>query len=253
MTLWYLGLGTQVGKIRSHIWRGGETCMQNRKWWRRLGEASSGVGASWAENQRLTGGKPKALEKMIKEGVGNEKTAESIKWKKGATGRKTLATECFTAYIMSKWDIRWHMRCHQGSLNASYDFWHPGYQINQMSRMQVWFFADVPAVHVSVSWHGLTSLGPTLATWVRVSWHDRRGVKPSSPDKSGWVYTCVHKPLLLVASHGVRPHMEQHTSWFLCNCANRQWRPNTWRERYKEVSLAHQGVRTSNRHEILLV
>src|SRR5437588_12772086 len=33
---------------------------------------------------------------------------------------------------------------HYGSLNNSYEFWHPGHQIHQMPRMLVCFFADEP-------------------------------------------------------------------------------------------------------------
>ena len=39
MTLGCLGCGTRVGMIGSLIWRGRETCVQNREHTRRLGEA----------------------------------------------------------------------------------------------------------------------------------------------------------------------------------------------------------------------
>ena len=81
--------------------------------------------------------------------------------------------------------------------------------------------AMLSVVHVSVSWSGVTRLGSTVATWLRVGWRGRRGVTPSSADKSAWVYTCISKPLHLVASQVVGLYMGQRTSWFLCSCANR--------------------------------
>ena len=62
---------------------------------------------------------------------------EHVKRIAGNTGCKRSVPGCIRVQRVQLQQTRCNLVPHHGSLNASYDFWHLGYQMNQMSRMQV--------------------------------------------------------------------------------------------------------------------
>jgi hypothetical protein len=73
------------------------------------------------------------------------KVSDAIWWGKGNTGRRTSVPGCVRVHGVRVGCTRLNLVPHHGSLNASYAFWHPGHLINQMPRVQGYFFADAGA------------------------------------------------------------------------------------------------------------